>query len=456
MPQLSSSSGSRRVRVAGRALVAAASALLATSSAQAQSPDTVVHWHRVALTALAVPGANSPTVFPSRPLAMTSLAMFDAANTFDRTHQPFVTCVQPPDGASRDAAVAQAAHDVLVALLPSQQAAFDAALAITLAAVAPQAAADGIAVGAAIARATLAARADDGWQRPVQEYVLPGGPGYWRPTPPANVRAAFTHYPDVVGFVVPNGRRFLMEPPPALTSERYARDFEETRRLGAVDSTARTPEQTQVARLWHGVGTTTSFAAVWNQVVAEAARGRGWSGLETARAYALVNVTLHDALLTSFTGKFLYGFWRPVTAIREAGADGNDATVADPTWTPLLPTPPYPGHPGNMACLSAAQARVLERLAGRDDVPFAVTWTATAGGTDVTRSYNGFRQLADEGAISRVWGGIHFTFESQASVGACTLLGDHVAGNALRPRRASGPDRAGARDARPRTVLHCG
>lgn len=407
---------------------------LVSAPTHAQSLETVLHWNRVTLAALAVPGANPPTVFLTRPLAMTSAAMFDAANTFDRAYHPFATLVQPAEGASPDAAVAQAAHDVLVAMLPSQQPAFDAALATSLAPIPPQAAADGAAVGAMIARATLAARAADGWQRPPQEYVLPRLPGYWRPTPPANSAATFTHYPDVVGFVVPNGRRFLMEAPPALTSERYARDFNETKRLGAADSTDRTAEQTQMARLWAGVGTTTGFAGVWNQVVAETARAMGWSGLETARAFALVNMAHHDALLTSFTGKYLYGFWRPITAIREAALDGNDATVADPGWNSLVPTPPYPGHPGNMACLGAAQARVLARLAGRDDVPFSVRWAVPNGGPDVTRSYNGFRQLADEGGVARVWGGIHFTFETQASFGVCTPLGDYVADNALRRR----------------------
>jgi PAP2 superfamily len=172
---------------------------------------------------------------------------------------------------------------------------------------------------------------------------------------------------------------------------------------------------------------------VWNQVAGTVAQQEGSSGLDAARAFALMNMTFHDALLTSFTGKYLYGLWRPVTAIREAARDGNRATDADPTWTSLVPSPPYPGHPGNMACLGAANARVLARVFGRDAVPFSVAWTGTTGPT-VTKRYHGFRELADEGGYARIWGGIHFRFETLASFGACTRLGDYAADNVLRAR----------------------
>lgn len=194
-----------------------------------------------------------------------------------------------------------------------------------------------------------------------------------------------------------------------------------------------TAEQTRTARLFAGVGTSTSAFAVWHNVIADTARARGLSGLDTARAFALANMTAHDGFLTTFTGKFLYGLWRPISAIREADRDGNDATVADAGWTPLLVTPPYPGHPGNMACHAATQAQVLGRLFGQDNLPLQVTWTM-ADGPAVVRGYNGFRQLADEAARSRVYGGIHFTFESLASIGVCNQLADYAVDNYLRRR----------------------
>ncbi len=402
--------------------------------AAAQSVDTVVQWNQQMLTAVFTPGANPSTIFVSRPLAIASVAMFDAANSFDRVYQPYATWAQPAAGASPDAAVAQAAHDTLVALLPSQTATLDAALAATLAGIPPQAAADGAVVGAAAARAILELRTGDGWERPFAPLLLPSLPGFWKPTPPANSAAAFTNYPDVVGFIIANGRRFMVEGPPALTSERYATDFNQVKAWGAVNSTVRSAEQTLISNQWAGVGTTTNFSRVWSGVVNSLARSRGWSGAELTRAQALVSMTFHDALLTTFTGKFVYGLWRPVTAIREADTDGNPATDADPAWLPLLATPPYPSAPGNMACIGSSLARTLARLFGQDDIPFSVTWAGTGTNPATTRQYNGFRQLGDEQAYSRIWGGIHFEFETLSSIGQCARLGDYAVDNVLRRR----------------------
>lgn len=428
--------GTTRIRIGRRSaalLVALATLIGWGAPAQAQGVATVVTWNRALIAALSVPGTNPATVFTTRPQSMASIAVFDALNSFDRLYHPYAGLVDVPSGASRDAAVAQAAHDVLVALLPGQTAAFDAALATSLAGIASGAARDGAAVGAAAATAVLALRTGDGWERPFPPFEMPSLPGYWKPTPPANLNATFTNYPYVQGFIVENGRHFLMEGPPAMTSERYATDFNETKSYGAVGSTVRTADQTQAAQVWAGVGTSTQAQFVWNLVFGDLAASRGLSALDAARGFALLNMAQHDALMTSFTAKFIYGFWRPVHAVRGADADGNGATEADPAWTPLLVTPPYPGHPGNMACLGASQSRVMARLFGRDDIPFSVTWTGTTN-PSVTRSYNGFRQLSDEEANSRIWGGIHFRFESLASIGSCSQLGDYAVDNVLRQR----------------------
>ena len=286
----------------------------------------------------------------------------------------------------------------------------------------------------AAAKACIDARTGDGWERPFPPLVLPSLPGYWKPTPPANSPAMFTNYTDVTGFIVPNGRRFLAEGPPSLTSERYATDFNQVKAWGAVNSTVRSAEQTQISNYWAGAGTTTPNQNVWNNLLADLARSKGWSGLDLARGYALLNMTLHDALMTSFTGKFIYGLWRPVTAVREADTDGNDATQADPTWLPLLVTPPYPSAPGNMACIAGSLSRVMQRLFGQDNIPFTVTWTGAGSNPSATRNYNGFRELADQQAYSRIWGGIHFEFETLSSLGGCTQLGDYAVDNVLRQR----------------------
>lgn len=399
--------------------------------ADAQTTDVVIDWNRVLQEAVSTPGALPVTTFFPRPYAMVHVAIFDALNSIEPRYHPYRVRVRAADGASPDAAVAQAAHDVLVALMPSQQAAFDAALATTLAPLDPTAAADGAAVGAAVAREILELRRNDGWNRPPPTYVLPTLPGYWQPTPPGNSAATLTHYPDVDAFVAGGTQHFVPEPPPALTSALYAEHFNEVKALGRVNSTTRTEEETLIARLVAGLGTLTGPPRLWNNVARDMARAHGMSGIETARLFALLNMGLHDGLRVTFNGKFLYAFWRPVTAIREAARDGNPDTEPDADWLPLVGTPPYPSYPGNMACIGAVSSRVLARTLGRDDIPFTVNW-AEAGGPGWVRSFNGFRELGDLVARARIWGGLHFTFDHTASKGVCTQLADYIVDNQLR------------------------
>jgi hypothetical protein len=401
--------------------------------ALAQDADVVIEWNRILQTTIGAPGANPPTVFQTRPYVYMHVAMFDALNSIDRVYHPYAIQLDGA-GASREAAAAQAAHDVLVAVLPTQSATYDAALTATLSRLPADAARQGASIGAAAARALLELRRDDGWNRVPGAYVLPDLPGYWKPTPPQNSPATFTHYAEVVPFLFASARQFLVAPPPSLTSELYAADFNEVKALGSATSTVRTAEQTSIALRWAGVGSGTGLFAVWNNVVRDVSRRFGWTGLDTARAFALLNMAMHDGLIVSFTGKFLYGLWRPVTAIREADRDGNPATDADPSWLPLLATPPYPTYRGNMTCIAGAASRTLARVFGRNDIPFSVTWGGTGTNLDITRPYNGFRELADEEQRSRVYGGIHFEFDQLASMGVCTLLADYAVDNHLRAR----------------------
>jgi hypothetical protein len=402
--------------------------------ATAQSTtEIVVEWNRILQDTLRIPGALPPTVFFTRPYAMLHVAIFDAVNSIDFRYHQYAVRARATETASQEVAAAQAAHDVMVAMFPAQAAAFDAALAATLARFPGDAGVEGAQVGAAAARALLDLRADDGWNRPAQTYILPDLPGNWQPTPPQNAPATLVHYQDVVPFFLPDRLRFVPEPPPALTSQRYADDFNEVKRLGGTTSTVRTADQTQTARLWAGVGYSTTAPGVWFNVGRDLARARGLGGLETARVFALLAMVHHDGLETSFSGKFLYGLWRPALAIREADRDGNDATEPDPNFVSLIPTPPYPTYPGNMACIGASSAALFAELWGRDDVPFSVTWVGI-NQADVTRSYTGFRHLANEEAISRIYGGIHFGFDHTASFGSCTALGEYAFENVLRPR----------------------
>lgn len=426
--------GSRHFRSIVSSSVFALASVVARPVLAQGSADVVLEWNRILITALNVPGANPATIFVTRPMAITQIAVFDALNSIDPLYAPYATAVNPGTGASRDVAAAQAAHDVLVALLPSQTATFDAALAATVAKTDPASAAAGAAVGAAAARGILAARANDGWTREADPFIMPALPGYWQPTPPANASAAFVRYQDVLPFIMPNSRSLLVEAPPPLTSARYAADLNEVKALGAVNSTTRTAEQTVIANAWASAGNVTNPIAAWNVGMQDLTRSRNLNGLDAARMFALGNMTAHDSLQISFAGKFMYGLWRPVTAIREAANDGNPATEPDPTWLPLVVTPPYPTYPGNNACIGAGQASLLGKVLGRDDIPFTITWTAATGGANVVRSYNGFRQAADEEARARIYGGIHYTFDNLAAIGVCNVLGEYAAANYLRKR----------------------
>jgi hypothetical protein len=415
-----------------RRMVVVTLLLALPAAARAQDFEAVLEWNR--LLQVTVASTATPTVFFTRPFALTSIAVFDAVNSIDKRYQPYLVSIDAAPGASRAAAAAQAAHDVLVALYPGQRATLDSALASTLNGLPPAAASEGVRVGAAAARASLDSRADDGWNRPVPEYLLPNLPGYYQVTPPQNAAVAFGHYPDVQPFAIGSRLQYLVGPPPALSSERYAADFNEVKAIGSITSTTRTDVQTSIARRWAGVNTTTTLQIVWNNVARDLSVRAGLSAVDAARVYALMNMAEHDALLSSFNGKFLYGLWRPVTAIRSAELDGNPATAADANWLPLITTPPYPSYPGNQACFAAASSRVLARIFGRDDLPLTVTWTGTAGNASITRSFSGLRQLADEQARSRIYAGIHFSFDTLASFGVCVPLADYVVENQLRPR----------------------
>ena len=420
-----------RRRVAYSLALLLASCFARPEPAVAQTAETVIEWNQALITTLSTPGASDPNVFFTRPVALLNVAMFDAINSFGRVYTPYLGVVDVAADASADAAAAQAARDVLVSMFPTQRAIYDTLLTSQLSRVASGPAQRGAAAGAAVARAILQRRADDGWSRPPFSYILPSLPGFWQPVPPQNAAATFAHYQDVAPFVVGSRYQFMPGAPPDLTSARYAADFNQTKAIGSATSTTRTADQTLIARLFAVVGTTTSIPAVWINLTRDLVRARALNGLDAARLYALVGVTEHDALLTSFAGKFQYGMWRPVTAIREADRDQNPATISDPGWLALIPTPPYPTYPGNYACLASAVTRVFARAFGRDDIPFSVTW-AEANGPGWTRTYTRFTQVAEEAAMSRVYGGIHFDFDSHGGFAACLPVADYVYNNMFR------------------------
>ena len=397
------------------------------SAALAQDAKLVSEWNH-ALFAVGLPGGPAA----SHSAAILHIAMFEAVNAIERAYTPFRFDIRASRGASTEAAAAQAAHDVLTALFPTHQTDFDTLLNSQLANLPAGREKQGIAIGQTVAKAVLEWRQNDGWPAtivPDPTYVLPLTPGNWQPTPPAFSFATFTFLPNATPFAIQSSTQFLPPPPPTLTSDRYARDFNETKTLGLATSMVRTPEQTEIALRIAAVGFTTSGLEIWFKVAADVARTHNMSLVDTARLFAFVGVAEHDGLQTSVTGKFTYGLWRPVTAIQRADEDGNPATDPDPAWLPLLNTPTYPSYPGNASCLAAASARALQLALGSDEVPFSVTWVGIPPNTDVTRDYDRFSDLAEEFARSRIYGGIHYQFDSDASQAACPKVAEYAFAN---------------------------
>lgn len=399
--------------------------------ARNSSPEVVLKWNELLQNTLPPPG-NPLT---ARFYAMTHIAMFDAVNAIEREFEPYRSQRRQGANGSPHAAAAQAAHDVLVELNPSAAATYDAALAADLGDRPSGFVRRGAEIGAEVATEILSWRQNDGWVvSPFPPYTEPPLPGRWQPSPPANAAAAFTHLQHATPMALLSATQFLPDPPPSLTSSRYAADLNEVKLLGKSDSAARTDEQTTIARLWSAAGTTTGFFSVWNQVARNVVQERQLSLVEAARAFVLMNVSIHDALQTTQSSKFVYGVWRPVTAIRAADTDLNPETDPDPAWLPLIGTPPYPAYAGNLAAIAASAARALELVCGTNDIPIAVTWSQ-AGGPDVTRHFAGFQQAVDEVFLARIYGGIHYRFDQEAGRDVGRAVADFVFANFMRPRR---------------------
>jgi hypothetical protein len=398
------------------------------SRAQDTNPAVVIEWNQVLQST--VPAALGP--LGVRVYSMMHIAMFDAANSIEREYTPFRAEVSASSGASPEAAAAQAAHDVLVALIPASAAQYHGLLQSRLMALPPGRAAQGAAIGKAVAANILAWRANDGLAGPASTYVLPIVPGLWQST---GAPAGLTQVPRALPFTLSTATQYLVPRFPEMDSTRYAADFDEVKDIGALNSATRTPAQTQLAQLFAAVTITgTNINVIWNNVVRDVTLGRQLTLLQSARLYALMNVATIDGLQTSQTGKFIYGLWRPVTAIRNADTDPNPATAGDAAWTPLLATPPYPTYPGNMACIGAAAARAIGLGIGTDTFAFTATWQALNGGPAIQRSYTEFSQLAQDEADSRIYGGIHFRFDNEASQPACRKVAEHVFAKVMRPR----------------------
>jgi membrane-associated phospholipid phosphatase len=345
---------------------------------------------------------------------MVHAAVHDAVNSVAPRYHAYAVRIRPSADASIEAAAVQAAYGVLIRLLPSQAATLAAARSSSLSSIPDGPVKEaGVAVGEAVAARIVTLRSTDG-SGVDGTYTFGSGPGEYQATPPTFGSPAVPAWPFVTPFVLKRGNQFRPDGPPSLDSDEWAEDFNETKQLGRVDSSVRTAEQTEIALC----GAEPALP-MWNRVARTVSAQRNTGLVENARVFALLNLAMVDATIAVWDGKYTYRFWRPVTAIRAADTDGNDATEADPAWTPLRPTPLHPEYPSSHAGVSNAAAEVLTRLFGRDTAFSMATSTCPAG---VVRSYDSFRALADEVGESRIYIGFHF----RTSVHDGAILGRHV------------------------------
>jgi len=406
----------RRVRELPLALLATLVLVVSAGTARADTPvqpaattaaDPVIQWNRVLLGILGTPGVQPATVHATRSLAMLHAAIYDAVDSIERTSKPYLVSVTSPRRADPTAAAAAAGYTVLAALYPSQQETLTAQFASSLAQV-PNGyhKYEGVRVGEAVASALLAVRADDGATATPPPYVPGTQPGDYEPTPPAFAQPVFTHWSSVRPFALRSASQFRPAPPPALTSKSYAAALAEVESLGAIDSTSRTSDQTQIAQFWNP-----PIWIAWNNIAETAALAHHDTLMQNARLFALLNISVADSTIAFYDAKYTYHFWRPVTAIRAS---------ADPNWTPLVPTAQDPSYPGAHAVVSAASARVLASFFGTDSFHFAAQSTALPA---VERSFSSFGAAAAEASDSRIYAGQHFRTDEVAG----QQLGEGVA-----------------------------
>lgn len=382
----------------GAALAGLALALAAPLSAAARDANAVVHWNSVAAEAFA-PSQGTNPMAQSRSFAILHAAMHDALNAIEARYAPYTPGLPAASGASPDAAVAAAAREVLLQLLPSQSVRVEAAYRQALFGLRDDPArAAGVATGRAAALATLKRRRDDAADQAAQPAFVPrAGAGEYQFTAPFDF-AAQPGWGRVTPFVV-ELREHRPEGPLALDSAAYARDLAEVRAIGQATSRTRSTEQTEIARFWYE-----DSPLGWNRIANNVLRERRVDAWQAARSFALLHFAMADGFIAGFEAKYRHRFWRPLTAIHAAAHDGNPQTAPDATWRPLLDTPPVPDHPSTHTVLGWAAAEVLIAQFG-DRVNYELTSLTLPG---VTRRYSGFAQAAEENGLSRLYAGIHF------------------------------------------------
>jgi hypothetical protein len=440
----------RLVSVLAHVLAIAAIAALTSSAARAALPpgNTVQQWNRIAEDTVVAAGAfqNEGLIY----MAYVSLAVYDAAVAIEGGFEPYGPPLTADPGASVDAAVIAAAHHTLRHYFPAQAASLDAwyqeALALIPAGGAREA---GRAVGVAAANQIIQLREGDGRQLPIgttSAFPLQApAPGVWRLTPPAFAPPQTPWVGWVQPFVLNSPDQFHPVPPPPLTSQLWARQFDEVKVYGADRSSARTGDQTQVARFW-----TANVIRQYNRVGRDLSADLLLDLLDTARLLAMISVAGADAQIAVMHWKYTFLFWRPVTAIDPLAVtadgfgpvpgfeDGNPRTVEEAGWRPLSATPNHPEYPGAHGSITSAVAQVLAEFLETEDIDVDIHGFDPAGAPgnlNAVRHFDTPAQLREEIVNARLWAGLHYRGSSEAGVDLGRKVAHFDLNHAFRPRK---------------------
>lgn len=382
----------------------------------------VADWSLIAQNTIVAVGKKFPgeaAVY----MGIVHATIYDAVVAIEGGYRPYAITPTVPPNTSVDAAVAAAAHRVLAGRFPDQQASLDDAYFAYLNGIPDgESKTHGIVVGDEVGNGMLLLRANDGLDTIVPYVQRSPGPGVYEPTaaaPPLGARM-----PRVLPLALTNASQFRPNGPPALHSREYARDFNEVKELGRFDSSARSTEQTAVARFW-----TDHDIPQWNRNLLRLADARGLTPIETARMLAMAHVAGGDAMIGCFDAKYHYLSWRPVHAIQRADTDGHPDTAPDQMWQPLSATPNHPEYPSAHACHTTAIAEALESFFGPGRIRFSIDSLATGE----TRQYKRFREVPAEVNNARVWAGFHFRYSQEDGSRIGRKVGRFVARNFFQP-----------------------
>ncbi|MGV3486096.1 MAG: phosphatase PAP2 family protein, partial [Planctomycetaceae bacterium] len=397
---------------------------------QLMAADVVMQWNNSALDAIRA--TNTPPPIAARSLAMVHAAIFDAVNSITQTYSAYEFDFVAPPTASQEAAVSAAAQRVLTNLFPAQATLFAGLTSAILATVPDGRNEDaGVHVGQLAADAVLAVRVADGADATV-DYQPGTNLGQWQTTLPGHAAALLPQWADVAPFVLTTADQFSgalgASQIPALDSPEYAAAFDEVKALGSVNSTTRTTEQTEIAQFWaNGAGTATppGHLNVMAQIIAQP---RKLTIEQQAKLFAQLNLALADTAIAVWDLKYDTDYWRPITAIHSADTDGNDATQADATWQPLITTPPFPTYVSGHSAFSAAAAEVMKNFFGTDAISLTLP-SESSSASD--RSFTSLSQAAEESAVSRLYGGVHWAFDNRDGLELGAAIGSYVSAQTL-------------------------